>query len=821
MKRTLSVLFVFLLTFAAAAGERLPAGLLAHVSAKSLPAAATNLDALIVACVKDTPSAQQYKPGMLPMMLTAFAPFPQKAWDANAELHAVAAMVQGPQPVLILKTPGAAAFRKAMADGGVKLAGDDKKMSGQIPSLGGTWHFADAGGGRVACSPSEAARDFVVKALAAGWSPKHSGGADLAINLDLKNTLSAFKPIFDGYMGQARQALAGQGGGADRGKPLAAVMSKVATRMLAAFESDAPALNNLGIDLSFSGERLKLAFALSGDKGSGLDNLRAVYAAGEPPKYALANSFPKETALVDAMADLSKFPDGWVKFYEETLRDLGGVVMPDKANELAALPRQFLALGIKDYSAGSYLAGDRPVMAFYFEHGAAKKVQDFLPGALKLAQEFVNGLAKADGGDKIPSVGISYQAQAGKIGDVPYQRINFQVKPAGAGKAVGYDVLFALGGKTVAAVYGQVNERDLHYAIENYRRPADGFVNSEPARKAMADIGNRRIKFVELRPMETLANFYVGQAALTGTDMQAAQAAVAGLRGSPACLALASGATDRDLTLECVLPAEVAGDFIRNSGALAQLRGTFDSSSVASSSSSETEDGGDWEDGEDSERPGDDMDQPGDGTGDAADSSEPIQLAKPAFGPDDDVEVTVKGISEQMGRDMAFVGIFKAGAGHGERDRLSFFQMVEGENVVAFYHMKLEPGEYELRVYRKGHGFSEEDVFASTRFVQADIPPTLTLAKGEYRPGSQIGVTVRGANKRLRAEKAFVGLYEAGAPHDKPIQRYSPSRTNSTMLFDVPKKNGRYEIRFHKKDKDISDATVVYFAPFTVTGNAK
>ncbi len=812
MKRALSILVIFVLTLTASAGERLPAGLLAHVSAKSLAAAVSNLDALAAACVKDTPAAQQYRPGMLPLMLVAFSPIPQKAWDANAELHAVAVMAQGPQPVLILQTAGMAAFTKAMLEGGVKLAGDGQRMSGPIPALGGNWHFADAGGGRVACSPNEAARDLVVGALAAGWSPKHGGGADITLNLDFKNTLAAFRMFYDAYLGQAKLALAAQGGGAGSGKPLAAVAAKVAARVLAALESDVPALNNLGIDILFGGERLKLAFYLSSDPGSGLDNLRAIYTGGEAPQYALANAFPQETAFLDATADLSKLPEGWLKFSEDTLRDLGEAVMPGRGGELAALPRQFLNLGIKDYAAGSYLSGDRPVMAFYFEHAAARNIQEFLPGAIKLGQDFMNNLVKMNEAGKMGVMAIAYQAQAGKLGEVPYQRINFQFKPEGGGNAVSYDILFALGGRTAAGVYGQVNERDLHYAISNYQRPVGAFVNSEPARKSLADLDNRRIKFMELRPLETLANLYIGQATLTGSDPKTARAAVAGLKASPACVAMASGATDRDMTLECVVPAEVVGDFLRNSEALSQLGTSLASPGVVSSP--EMESGETWEN---EEEPA----QPEAAADDAAEPVEPIQLAKSSFGPDDEVEVTVQGVSGQMEREAAFVAIFKAGAGHSERERLGFFQLVEGENVATFYHLTLDPGDYEMRVYRKGKGFSGEDLFAAVPFVQTDLPPTLALAKGEYRPGSQIGVTVRGANRRLRAGKAFVGLYAAGAPQDKFIQRFSPSRPNSTMLFNVPQKNGSYEIRFHQKGQGISDATVLAAAAFTVAGNAQ
>ena len=110
-----------------------------------------------------------------------------------------------------------------------------------------------------------------------------------------------------------------------------------------------------------------------------------------------------------------------------------------------------------------------------------------VPGALKLGNELMNSLAAANGGDAIPSIDISYQAEAGKIGNIPYQRINIQFTPVGSDNPVSYDVLFALGGKTVAAVYGQVNENDLQYAIENYRNHSGAFINSEPAKKALAD----------------------------------------------------------------------------------------------------------------------------------------------------------------------------------------------------------------------------------------------------------------------------------------------------------------------------------------------
>ncbi len=609
MKRMALAAGVFLYAFVAFAGERLPEGILVHASAKSLVAAVDNLDALAAACVKDTPAAQQFKPGMLAMMIGAFSPLPQGAWDSKGEINAALVMAapMSPQPIVIVKTPGLAAFKKAMAEGGAALDGDGKKMSATLPKLKQTWYFADVGGGRVAGAMSEAARDLTVKAMAAGWSPKHATKADLALNADLKNLIAAYRPIYDAGLAQFKKQFEKNDGNMknvpEAMKPLVAALATVIGNVVAKLEGEIPTLNNLGLDLSFDGDRLKLAFSLTSDKGSGLDILRAAYSSKGKQKYSLVSSLPEETILFDASSDLSILPNGLMDLYAESIRTVAEAVMPEHAEELAGLPREFQALGIRDCTAGSYMSGDKPIVAIYGECAKPKEFLAFVPKTIELGQIFVDTLLKMAGGENVPAVAMEYEPDAGKIGSVPYHRIAVELKRPGSDGPIRYDALFAVGKKNVIAVYGQVEEDDLWYAISNYQGTvgdfvtSGAFVNAEPVRKSLDAIENRQLKLMALRPLEAIASFLVGQAAMTGGDVEAAREAAAKIIADPVYLALGAGATGKAMTMEFVLPAEIVNDFIKNAEAISALRAVIESGSAESPQM----DHGDVQEGGDSE----------------------------------------------------------------------------------------------------------------------------------------------------------------------------------------------------------------------------
>ena len=576
MKRIMLIVGVFLITLTAAAGERLPDGMLAHASANSLSDALANIDALIVSSIKNTPAANQYQPGMLPMMAGMFSPFPASAWDMKAEIHAVAVMTSpmNPQPAFIVKTAGLSAFKKAMSDGGIKLAGDGKKMSAPVPKLNNTWYFADIGDNRIVGSISEAGRDFVVKVIADGWSPKHEEKADLAINLDMKNLMTHYKPAFDAAMSEAKRQMEAEGNKGDvpeSAKPLIRVLSKSLVKTFEKAEEELPAWNNLGLALLFNGERMKLAFSLSGDKESGLEAMRAAY-EDKDHQYALVDSLPEETVLADTFSDLTLLPEGLVNLYVESLREVAVEAIPDRADEIAALPRQFLDLGVTDYTAGSYYNGSQPVMAIYFGCAKPKELQALIPKALELGQEFMDSILNLSGQAAALSIATEYEADAGTIGTIPYHRIAIRFAREGEGDPAQYEVLFALGRKTVSAVYGQVNEGDLEYAIANYQAAKGAFFHSETVKKSLDEIDNGQIKFMAMRPLHALANFYIGQAVIAGANDDAVRATASKIHASQDCIALAAGTTDEYMTFECVLPAAVINDFIVNAEVITELQ---------------------------------------------------------------------------------------------------------------------------------------------------------------------------------------------------------------------------------------------------------
>ena len=584
MKRIALTIGIFMLTFTVAAGERLPYGMLVHASAKSLTTAIENLDTLVAACIEDTPLTEQFQPGMPAMLIGMFAPLPQGVWDPKNEIHAalVVTSPMNPQPVVIVKTTGLAAFKKAMADGDIPLEGDGTKMSARLPMTGQTWYFADVGSGRLACAMNEAARDFAVKVMASGWSPRHTAATELSFNTDMKNLLAAYRPIIDAGLAQFKEQFDMDGERMKKLpeslKPLATALAGVLGKIFQKVEGDIPALNNLGLDLSLADQRLKLTFSLSSDNFSELDMIRAAYYGKGRQKYTLASSLPERTIVFDASSDLSILPEGMMELWVESIRAIAEAVMPESVNELTGLPREFQALGIKDYTAGVYSAGDKPVTAVYFECAKPQEFLAFIVKTVKLSQAVTEKLFTTATGKTTPAIAVRYEPDAGMFGAVPYHRVAIEITTPEAEAPKRYELLFTVGKKIVIAVFGQVEESDLWYAIANYQGTtgefvySGSFINSEPVKKTLGAIDNRQLKVMTLSPLEAVASIFVWQTAMNGGDVDAAKAAVAEIEAGPTQLALGIGATNKAMTMEVVLPAEIVNDFIKNAEIISRLR---------------------------------------------------------------------------------------------------------------------------------------------------------------------------------------------------------------------------------------------------------
>ncbi|MDR0703235.1 MAG: hypothetical protein LBF61_12710 [Azoarcus sp.] len=195
-----------------------------------------------------------------------------------------------------------------------------------------------------------------------------------------------------------------------------------------------------------------------------------------------------------------------------------------------------------------------------------------------------------------------------------------------------------------------------------------------------------------------------------------------------------------------------------------------------------------------------------------------IALDKGSYLRGEEIIATVKGITENIDNDKAFLGIYAPGARHEER--LDHVYLHAGESQVALSTPSRQ-GSYELRFYHKAPA-SEKTLSGKLPFVvNGDIDVTLALDKTVYARGEEITATLTGVTERMNKDDAALFLYPAGGVHDSGY--FYGSRANigdSQVEFSTPPETGVYEIRFYRKTPS-NDDTLAASVPFTVEGEVK
>lgn len=93
---------------------------------------------------------------------------------------------------------------------------------------------------------------------------------------------------------------------------------------------------------------------------------------------------------------------------------------------------------------------------------------------------------------------------------------------------------------------------------------------------------------------------------------------------------------------------------------------------------------------------------------------------------------------------------------------------------------------------------------------------TISLDKNVYLPNESIVVSASGITQEMKNADAWVGIYKAGAAHNKwGLYKYL-EEGNSQVELKAPEELGSYEMRFYSKNKVYTDETLVVRIPFTV-----
>lgn len=199
----------------------------------------------------------------------------------------------------------------------------------------------------------------------------------------------------------------------------------------------------------------------------------------------------------------------------------------------------------------------------------------------------------------------------------------------------------------------------------------------------------------------------------------------------------------------------------------------------------------------------------------AADNSF-ISLDKTVYTPNEEIIVTVSGITQQMVDDEAYISIYKAGTSH---DAYMSWDRPEVGSSQLKFEAPSELGSYEMRLYNKDHEYTDETFVMSVPFtVSMQKQGKISLEKSAYKALQEISVTVTEITEEMKQSQAFVSIYKANAAHDAYMNWQYVEVGNSVVELTAPNLNGEFEMRLYSINHNYTDESFVMSVPFTLSG---
>ena len=199
-----------------------------------------------------------------------------------------------------------------------------------------------------------------------------------------------------------------------------------------------------------------------------------------------------------------------------------------------------------------------------------------------------------------------------------------------------------------------------------------------------------------------------------------------------------------------------------------------------------------------------------------------IKLNKGSYDPNENMQVTFTGITEQMLDDDAWAAIFKKGAAHYDHYGAQF--MAEVGTFKDIFIAPAEHGEYEMRLYSRNEGNyvgSDSCFIISLPFTVGKVAKTgvISLDKTAYTAMNPITVTFSGITEQMVTAGAIIEIYAKGAKHDEAFEGITRVTLGSgTIKLSAPNQNGEFEVRLYSMSNIYNDDTFVMSVPFTVSG---
>ncbi|MCL2752414.1 MAG: hypothetical protein FWE62_06650, partial [Firmicutes bacterium] len=192
-----------------------------------------------------------------------------------------------------------------------------------------------------------------------------------------------------------------------------------------------------------------------------------------------------------------------------------------------------------------------------------------------------------------------------------------------------------------------------------------------------------------------------------------------------------------------------------------------------------------------------------------------IQLSKSNFDPDEDMVITLSGITAGMLDDIIELNIRAKGAA--ADDFIGGIPLSEETAQRVVFGAPPNSGDYELVLW---NGATCE-VITYISFTVGKIAKagSIALDKPAYTALEAITVTVTGITEQMVKVRACIGIYEKGANHNNSNGEYANvTQGSSSVRMYAPNKNGEFEMRLYSTDISYDDETFVMSVPFTVSG---
>lgn len=193
-----------------------------------------------------------------------------------------------------------------------------------------------------------------------------------------------------------------------------------------------------------------------------------------------------------------------------------------------------------------------------------------------------------------------------------------------------------------------------------------------------------------------------------------------------------------------------------------------------------------------------------------------LSLDKGVYTPNEEIIVSVSGITQQMVDDEAYVSIYKAGSSHDAY--MSWSRPDTGSSQLTF-EAPAEPGSYEMRLYNKDHEYTDETFVMSVPFtVSMQKQGKISLEKSSYKANQEISVTVSEITEEMERAGAYVSIYKKDAKHNEYGVYEYVKTGNSIVKLTAPNLNGEFEMRLYSINHNYTDESFVMSVPFTLSG---